>query len=210
MVRYPSSYILSAAPTTRSARVIGVRSARRPEVRVSRIKAGGGRGPCPHETSRAGERDQLRLRQRLGDDDRPEPPSAHQLDSRTLTIRARIRLTARTVTTGEGSGRLRSWPASAQSGSQAWQHCCASTRRRTGSPRSSSRRLLRRPALPSRAIACGVLGGTTVAALDRSGRRVEQLRLPVGDGNMELRLSARHIARSQPRDAKGDPAAPDR
>jgi len=64
--------------------------------------------------------------------------------------------------------------------------------------------------LPSRAIACGVLGGTTVAALDRSGRRVEQLRLPVGDGNMELRLSARHIARSQPRDAKGDPAAPDR
>jgi len=31
-----------------------------------------------------------------------------------------------------------------------------------------------------------VLGGTTVAALDRHGRRIEQLRLPVAGGNMAV------------------------
>jgi len=109
-----------------------------------------------------------------------------RLDSRTLTIRARIRLTARTVITGEGSG-----PTAVVAGlGSVWVAGFAALLR--VDPATSRVASLLFPTSPSAtglAVArdrLWVLGGTTVAALDRRGRRIEQLRLPVAGGNVAV------------------------
>jgi outer membrane protein assembly factor BamB len=109
-----------------------------------------------------------------------------RLDPRTLTIRARIRLTARTVITGEGSGPT---AVAAGLGSVWVAGFAALLRIDPATNRVASLLFPTSPSATGLAVArdrLWVLGGTTVAALDRRGRRIEQLRLPVAGGNLAV------------------------
>jgi sugar lactone lactonase YvrE len=109
-----------------------------------------------------------------------------RLDSRTLAVRARIWLTARTGETGEASG-----PSSVAAGlGSVWVAGFAALLRiDPKTDRIASYLFPTSPSATNLAVAQGrlwVLGGTTAAAIDRHGHRSKVIRLPTAGGGIAV------------------------